>query len=123
MNNTNISSLNGGGNSLNIIRIGGAYEQANIVLYSDLNGCISNLLVNNGYYHSLAWNADYPGSARDITQTNIGLLYYCLHKDNKDEISGHLARPTYYHEYFSQKNLFTTTYGVCSLRPIIEFRE
>ena len=114
----------GGGNPLNIIRIGGAYEQANIVLYSDLNGSISNLLANNGYSYSLTWNSDYPkNNPRDMTQNNVDSRYYCLHGNNKEIISLYLSNPNYHYEHFSQKNLFTTSYGICSLRPIIEFRE
>ena len=58
-----------------------------------------------------------------MTQNNVDSRYYCLHNDNKGEILQFLSDPTHYHEYFSQKNLFTTDFGICSLRPIIEFRE
>ena len=68
MSNNNIKS-DMGGNPLNIIRIGGAYEQFNIVLCSDLNGCISNLIVGTSNY-SLTWNSNYPSY-------NERYLYYC----------------------------------------------
>lgn len=125
-NNNYISSLNGGGgNPLNIIRIGGALEQFDIVLCNDLNGCISNLIVDyGGYYYSLTWNSDYPANkTRDITQNNIDSRYYCLVSAVRGEITDALSRPVYYNAHFCQKNLFNNDFGYNNLRPIIEFRE
>ena len=119
MSNNNIKSDMGGGNSLNIIRIGGVYEQFNIVLCSDLNGCISNLLVENDHYSS-TWHSDYPNNKnRDITQTNIDSRYYCLMSSHKSDTDYDLST----RNHFYQKNIFDNHYGICQLRPIIEFRE
>ena len=80
---------------------------------SDLNGCISNLLVNTGNY-SLTWNSDYPmGAIRDMTQNNVDVRYYHLNSTSIDDLTYDLL-----HIYdFSDKS------GLGKLRPIIEFRE
>ena len=92
MSNINIKSDMGWGNPLNIIRIGGVYEQFNIVLCSDLNGCISNLLVENNHYSS-TWHSDYPNyKFRDITQTNKDSRYYCLMSSHKSDIDYDLSK-------------------------------
>ena len=112
----------GGGTSLNIIRIGGALEQFDIVLCNDLNGCISNPLVGTNNY-SLTWNSDYPiYKARDMTQNNTLIKYFYLGDNNKGLLMDHLG-PNYYNEFYCQKNDFSIRYGICKFRPIIEFRE
>ena len=92
---------------------------------SDLNGCISNLLVDyNGYYDSLTWNSNYLRSnTRDITQNNIDSRYYYLHLGYINDITVHLSMPESFSSRFCQKDSFGTTFGDSKLRPIIEFRE
>lgn len=69
MNNNYISSFNGGGNSLNIIRIGGNTEYYNTIFMNDLNGTIS---IPTFDVYTPVWNRRYtsyrPG---EVTQWNI----------------------------------------------------
>lgn len=94
---------------------------------NDLNGCISNLLVDyNDYYDSLTWNSNYLRSnTRDITQNNIDSRYHYIQSGEIRDIDNPISRPkgSNNHYYFCQKDSFNTTYGISNLRPIIEFRE
>ena len=69
MSNNNIKSDMGGGNPLNIIRIGGNTEYYNIILMNDLNGTIT---IPTLEVYTPVWNRRYSnGIPGEVTQWNI----------------------------------------------------
>ena len=108
MNNTGITSLNGGGNSLNIIRVPSVNEARKIIFKSDLNGNItpgSNLVWNKALSNLRTWSQN----------NDVGNAYLV---DEHAESNEHNNKAATYHRHPNN----STTY-IHTFRPIIEYRE
>lgn len=105
MNNTNISSLNGGGNSLNIIRVPSINEFLYILYDDTLNDSI--VAGNENTWHKVRTYYNWSQVNRQDTACVYGV-----------GIGGDIYSNSYYDKS-------RTTYSNCGLvfRPIIEFKE